>query len=137
MKLPPIEHIGIAVKDAEAVAQFYTSLLGLERIETEVVESMKLKIIKLRSQNVTIELLEPQAGEEVVANFIQKRGEGLHHLCFETDDVEQASEELQQKGYKPLWDKPRPGSGHRLVQFLHPVQTYGVLIELNQKPKKS
>ncbi len=91
---------------------------------------MKVRVAKLNAGNTVIELIEPLPGNENVAKFIEKRGEGIHHLCFEVADIVQATDELKEKGYTPVYPEPQVGAGGHRVNFLNLKDTAGVLIEL-------
>lgn len=134
MKIRKIEHIGIAVRDVEQARAFYTGTLELPAISEETVESMKLRIVKIRVGETVLELLEPLEGEAVIRGFLDRRGEGIHHICFEVDDVRAATREVEGRGCRVLWPEPRRGAGGRAVNFLHPGSTRGVLIEFNAPP---
>jgi len=112
--------------------KLYRDALGLPVADLEVLGDMKLKVIKVKAGDTTLELLEPLPGETVISKFIATRGGGIHHVCFEVDDVRGATMELASRGYEPLWPEPRRGAGNRLVNFLRPKKTGGVLIEFNQ-----
>jgi methylmalonyl-CoA/ethylmalonyl-CoA epimerase len=134
MAILNLDHIGIGVLDLDRALKVYQKDLGLHLEETETLESMKLKVAKLSTGNAMIELIQPLPGEETMSKFIERRGEGVQHLCLTVDDVEAATRLLFERGYKPVWDKPRVGASGRLVNFLSPRDTFGVLIELSQKP---
>jgi methylmalonyl-CoA epimerase len=134
MKIRKIEHLGLACRSAEAAAKFYSELLGLPVVDRETLDDQKLKVVKVAAGESVLELLEPLPGEPVISKFLEKRGEGFHHLCLEVDDVRAATAELRAKGCVPLWEEPRPGAGGRLVNFLRPREAFGVLLELNQPP---
>lgn len=132
MKIRKIEHLGLACRSAEEAAKFYTDVLGLPIESRETLLDMKLKIIKVRSGESVLELLEPLEGETVISKFLAAKGEGIHHLCFAVDDLGGATKELEAKGYAPLWEAPKRGAGGKWVNFLRPKETHGVLIELHQ-----
>jgi len=132
MKVRKIEHLGIGVASLEEAMKLYRDALGLPVADLEVLGDMKLKVIKVKAGDTTLELLEPLPGETVISKFIATRGGGIHHVCFEVDDVRGATMELASRGYEPLWPEPRRGAGNRLVNFLRPKKTGGVLIEFNQ-----
>lgn len=132
MKITKIEHIGIACASAAKAEALYHDVLGLPVVARETLEAMKLKVVKVQASEVVLELLEPQAGEEVVSKFIATRGEGIHHICFEVENVVEATAYLKEKGFTPVWDAPRKGANGKWVNFLKPKETGGVLIELNQ-----
>ena len=132
MKIRKIDHIGIGVPSLEEALKLYRDVLGLPVADMEILGDMKLKVIKVKAGDTVLELLEPLAGETVISKFLATRGGGIHHVCFEVDDVRGATMELAAKGYEPLWPEPRRGAGNRLVNFLRPKKTLGVLIEINQ-----
>jgi len=132
MRIGKLDHIGIATRDSSAAETFYHGALGLPVESREDLESMKLRIVKIRLDGVVLELLEPLAGEDVVSRFLSSRGEGIHHLCFQVGNLTAALRELQARGYQAVWDVPRRGSGGAWVSFLRPKQTGGVLIELTE-----
>jgi len=132
-----IEHIGIACRSVEKAEAFYHGVLGLPVVSRETVDSMKLRVVKIQASEVVLELLEPQAGEEVIRKFLAKNGEGIHHLCFEVEDVAGAMRALKAKGYTPLWEEPKVGAGGRRVNFLRPKETGGVLLEINESLRTS
>ena len=134
MKIGRIDHLGLACRSAEAAERFYAGVLGLPVTSRETLADMKLKVVKVRSGESVLELLEPLEGEEVVSKFLSARGEGVHHVCFAVDDVRKATEELRSKGYAPVWPEPRKGAGGHWVNFLRPKETFGVLLELSQAP---
>ena len=140
MKIRKIEHLGIGVPNLEEAMKLYRDALGLPVADLELLADMKLKVIKVQAGDTVLELLEPLPGETVISKFIAEKRGGIHHICFEVDNVMAATAELSAKGYEPLWPEPRPGAGGRLVNFLRPKQTGGVLIEFNQpmvKPASS
>lgn len=132
MNVRKIEHLGIAVANLEEAMKLYRDALKLPVADLEVLGDMKLKVIKVKAGDTVLELLEPLAGETVISKFLATNGGGIHHVCFEVDDVRGATMELASRGYEPLWPEPRRGAGNRLVNFLRPKLTGGVLIEFNQ-----
>ena len=132
MKILKIEHLGLACRSVDASAKFYSDVLGLPVVSRETLDSMKLKVVKVRSGDSVLELLEPLEGEPVISKFLASKGEGIHHVCFEVEDIRGAILELKAKGYTPLWEEPKTGAGGKWVTFLRPKETFGVLIELNQ-----
>jgi len=127
-----IDHLGFACRSSEAAAAFYGQVLGLPVVARETLPDRKLKVIKLRSGESTLELLEPLPGEPVIPKFRATRGEGIHHVCFEVEDIRAAARELEHQGYRPLREEPEVGAGGHWVNFLRPRETFGVLIELSQ-----
>ena len=137
MKITKLEHIGIAVANLAEAEKLYTHVMGLRVVDRETLPDRKLNVLKVQAGETVLELLESQPGEEVISKFIAARGQGVHHLCFEVEDIDAATTELVAKGYTPLHPKAKPGAGHALVNFLKPKQTLGVLIELNQPPRRT
>ncbi len=127
-----VAHIGIAVNDVVKAEDLFVNKLGLVRVSYEELSSMKLKICKVASENVVIELIEPMAGETTISKFLKKRGEGIHHISFEVEDVNKVCQKLTEKGLETAWPEAKQGSGNSMVNFLHPKNTYGVLIEFSQ-----
>jgi methylmalonyl-CoA/ethylmalonyl-CoA epimerase len=131
MKLDKVEHIGIAVKDIGEAAKFYQDVLGCQVADEVDVPERKLKIAFIDVSGVKLELLMPTDENSVLAGFIEKRGEGIHHICFQVDDVEKAAAELAEKGAE-LVDRPRMGAEGKKIVFIKPKSTHGVLIELKE-----
>lgn len=132
MKIRKIEHLGLACASAEAAAKFYTEVLGLPVVARETLPDLKLQVVKVGAGESVLELLQPLEGEPVISKFLASRGEGIHHICLEVEDIRGAIGELKAKGYHPLWDEPKVGAGGKWVTFLRPKETFGVLLELNQ-----
>jgi methylmalonyl-CoA/ethylmalonyl-CoA epimerase len=132
MKIRKIEHLGLACRSSEAAAKFYSEVLGLPVVSRETIPDMKLKVVKIQTGESVLELLEPMEGEPVISKFLAGRGEGIHHVCLEVEDIREAIKELKAKGFSPLWDEPKVGAGGKWVTFLKPKDTFGVLLELNQ-----
>jgi methylmalonyl-CoA/ethylmalonyl-CoA epimerase len=128
-----IDHVGIAVKDLEASNKLFSSLFNQEPFHIEEIESQKLIASFFKFNDTKVELLHPTSEESTIAKFISKKGEGVHHVAFEVDDIISEMERLKSEGYQPLTDKPYIGALNKLVCFLHPRDTNGVLIELCQK----
>jgi len=126
-----LDHIGIAIKKIEKALPFYQNGLGLTP-HIEEVPAMKVRTAKLPTANMIIELVEPLVGEQAVSKFLEKRGEGVHHLCFAVENIKETMQQLESKGYKPLYPEPKVGAGGHLVNFLSPKDTSGVLIELSE-----
>ncbi len=125
-----LNHIGIAVRSIEAQRPFYEDVLGAEFEGYEEVPSQKVRVGFFRVENVRLELLESTDPEGPIAKFLDKRGEGLHHLAFTVDDIQARIDELKQSGLQMIDDQPRTGSHHLQIAFLHPKSTHGVLTEL-------
>lgn len=129
-----IDHIGIAVKSIEDALKLYTDALGLEVKDIEIVEAQKVRTAIIPVGESKIELLESTDPEGVIARYIEKRGEGLHHLALAVGNIEQALDDLQRKEVSLIDEKPRDGVEGSRIAFLHP-EAAGVLIELVE-PKK-
>ena len=130
-----IAHIGIAVKDTEMALRLYRDVLGLKPSHVETVEDQQVKTVHIPIGDSSIELLESTKPEGVVARFIKKRGEGIHHIAIEVSDIKTTLTQLKTTGFQLIDEKPRRGAGNSLVAFIHPRSTNGVLLELCQKPK--
>jgi methylmalonyl-CoA/ethylmalonyl-CoA epimerase len=129
--LKKIHHVGIVVRDLEAAYRFYRDTLGLHVHKTAEVKDQGVKAALLTVGHSEIELLEPIDPQGTVARFLEKRGEGMHHVCFETDDVEKELAAAKAKGIPLIDEKPRSGLAG-MICFLHPKATAGVLIEYAQ-----
>jgi methylmalonyl-CoA/ethylmalonyl-CoA epimerase len=127
-----LEHIGIAVRELHKANALFGSLLGREHYKIEEVESEGVKTSFFEIHGVKIELLEATRPDSPIAKFIEKRGEGLHHLAFEVENITEAIAEYQQKGFECIKPEPKKGADNKLICFLHPKSTQGVLIELCQ-----
>ena len=130
-----IEHIGIAVKNLEASNALFAALLGTPHYKTESVESEGVNTSFFESGPNKIELLEATNSASPIAKFIEKKGEGIHHIAFAVDDIEAEIERLAKEGFIVLNKTPKKGADNKLVVFLHPKSTNGVLIELCQDIK--
>jgi methylmalonyl-CoA/ethylmalonyl-CoA epimerase len=125
-----VNHIGIAVRSIEAQRPFYEGTLGAVFEGVEVVPDQKVRVGFFRVGDVRLELLEPTEATGPVAAFLDKRGEGLHHVAFTVAGLEERIAELKQSGVRMIDETPRPGAGHMRIAFLHPKSTSGVLTEL-------
>ncbi|MCO6161567.1 methylmalonyl-CoA epimerase [Flavobacterium sp. NRK F7] len=130
-----IEHIGIAVKDLQVSNKIYEKLLGVASYKEEEVVTEGVKTSFFQVGPNKIELLEATNETSPIAKFIEKRGEGIHHIAFEVDDILEEMKRLQQEGFVLLNEKPKKGADNKWVAFLHPKETNGVLIELCQEIK--
>ncbi|OQY96351.1 MAG: methylmalonyl-CoA epimerase [Sphingobacteriales bacterium UTBCD1] len=130
-----IEHIGIAVKSLSASVPLFEKLLHCRPYKTEQVESEKVNTAFFITGNSKIELLESTETNGVIARFIQKKGEGIHHIAFEVDDIEAEMNRLKNEGFRLLNETPRPGADNKLICFLHPKDTNGILIEICMEKK--
>ncbi len=124
-----LEHIGIAVEDPEAVAALYEKLLGAAPYKTETVGGEHVRTHFIHAGTAKLELVEALSDEAAVTRFLEKRGEGVHHLAFEVEDIDRMMERVRRLGFTPLSDAPIPGADGKRVFFLHPKETRGVLIE--------
>ncbi|MBL7850952.1 MAG: methylmalonyl-CoA epimerase [Cyclobacteriaceae bacterium] len=127
-----LEHIGIAVRNLEESNRLFTRLLGVEPYKMETVEREGVRTSFFRVGDVKIELLESTRPGSAIDTFIEKRGEGIHHLAFDVHDVQQKIVEFTHDGFKVLTDKPLPGADNKVIAFLHPKSTNGVLVEICQ-----
>jgi methylmalonyl-CoA/ethylmalonyl-CoA epimerase len=131
-----IEHIGIAVKDLNASNQLFEKLFGNPPYKEEEVVSEGVKTSFFMNGLNKIELLEPTNSSSPIAKFLEKKGEGIHHIAFDVEDIEEEIVRLQEEGFVLINDKPKKGADNKLVVFLHPKSTNGVLIELCQEIKE-
>ena len=128
MALSKIDHIGIAVSDLESAKRFYEEALGLRVTREETLDEMKIAFIPIGEVN--LELIQSTTDEGVIAKFIAKRGEGVHHIAYQVEDVSSVLDALKAQGVKVVDDAPRPGAHGTEVAFVHPKSTHGVLTEL-------
>lgn len=127
-----LEHLGIAVKDLAAVNELYGSLLGKGPYKEEEVASEHVRTSFFQIGESKLEFLEATAPESAIARFIEKKGEGLHHVAFEVEDIHAEMQRLQAAGFQLLHETPKLGADNKLVCFLHPRSSNGVLVELCQ-----
>ena len=130
MELTHIEHLGIAVKSIDACLPYYEGVLGLKCYSIEVVEDQKVKTAFFKVGQTKLELLEPTSPDSAVAKFIEKKGEGIHHLAFAVPDVQTALDEAASKGVRLIDKAPRGGAEGLDIAFMHPKSTCSVLTEL-------
>lgn len=128
-----VEHIGIAVKNLAVSNELFTKLLGQKPYKSETVESEGVTTSFFKVNQTKIELLEATRPDSPIAKFLEKKGEGIHHLAFEVSDIYAEIERLKAEGFTPLNETPKRGADNKLVCFLHPKETNGVLIELCQE----
>ncbi|HSJ36651.1 MAG TPA: methylmalonyl-CoA epimerase [Planococcus sp. (in: firmicutes)] len=128
-----VDHIGIAVRNLDEVLPYYTDTLGCPLLKIEEVASEKVRVAFIDAGNIKLELLEPMDSSSAIHKFIEKKGEGIHHIAFGVENIEQRMEELKRDGVRLLNDQPKNGAGGALVAFLHPKSSNGVLYELCQK----
>ena len=129
-----IDHIAIAVNDVEVSAKVYQKALGIDEIEFETVESEGVKVAIIPMENGRIELMQPTKDDSPILKFLDKKGQGLHHMALETDDIDSEVERMEGCGIQFL-GKVRPGSAGTKVTFIHPKSLEGVLAELCSHPK--
>ncbi|MCI0487468.1 MAG: methylmalonyl-CoA epimerase [Blastocatellia bacterium] len=130
-----IDHLGIAVRSIEDSSKFYLDAFGLEIAETETIEDQGVHVALLPVGESRIELLEPISDDTTVGRFIRKRGEGLHHICYEVEDLQSKIDRFKAHGVRVLDGYPRRGAEGKLVAFLHPASASGVLVELVEKAR--
>ena len=130
-----LEHIGIAVKDLEASKSLFETLLNTPCYKVETVESEHVSTAFFQTGESKVELLEATDPNSAIAKFIEKRGEGIHHIAFEVEDIEAEMKRLAAEGFKLLNEKPKRGADNKLVCFVHPKTANGVLVELCQEIK--
>ncbi|MCX6083804.1 MAG: methylmalonyl-CoA epimerase [Caldiserica bacterium] len=135
MNLKNIDHIGIAVSNLQESLSFWETSLGIELHGIEEVAEQNVRTAFLPVGGTEIELLEPTSADSSVARFIEKRGEGLHHIAIRVDDIEAALAELKAKGIQLIDETPRNGAGGARIAFVHPKATHGVLLELCERKK--
>ena len=129
-----IDHVAVAVSDLDAAEAAYNDLLNLEWKGREEVAGQKVLTSIFQVGESWLELISPTAEDSTIAAFLRKRGQGLHHICFEVDDIEAEIARLKKKGARLLNETPTDGVGGTRIAFLHPKETAGVLIELVEKP---
>ncbi|MDX1939358.1 MAG: methylmalonyl-CoA epimerase [Saprospiraceae bacterium] len=127
-----LEHIGIAVKDLEASNELFFKLLGKDYYKVEEVASEHVKTAFFQNGEAKIELLEATSPDSAIAKYIEKRGEGIHHIAFEVDDIQAEMQRLVSEGFQLLTPEPKRGADNKLVCFFHPKSANGVLVELCQ-----
>ena len=130
--LKKINHIAVAVNDVEASSRLFSEVLGFSGGGIEVFDNFEVKVAFFAIGDVKIELVEPLNPDGGVAKFLAKRGEGIHHIAFEVDDVAAALDHYKSKGVRLINERPEPGANDTLVAFLHPKSTGGVLVEILQ-----
>ncbi len=128
----PVHHVGIAVRNLDAAIARYRTL-GLEPGPPEDVVSASVRVVFLESGGALVELITPLRGDTALGRFLDKRGEGLHHLAFRVDDIQAELARLEREGFELVDRSPRPGARGRTVAFLHPRSAHGALIELVQE----
>ena len=132
-----IDHIGVVVSDIEEALKVYQQALGLSLAKIQERPDQAVTIAFLPTGESEIELVQPVTSDSGVAKFLQKRGEGIHHLCLEVDDIEEALAKLREKGLQLIDEMPRTGPEGERFAFIHPKSTHGVLIELYEYPEST
>ena len=127
-----LAHIGIAVKSLETSAPVFEKIFNVKASEIEFVEEQKVNVRKLHLDNCDIELLEGTADDSPISKFIEKRGEGIHHVSFGVKGIQESLDKLKSEGIKLINETPRTGADEMLVAFLHPKSTNGVLVEFTE-----
>ena len=128
-----VHHIAIAVRSIAAALPAFGDALGLTVTHNEEVEEQGVRVAVLPAGETRLELLEPTNPDGALARFLQRQGEGIHHICFEVDDLEATLMRLKERGVRLVDDKPRRGAAGSRIAFVHPSSTHGVLIELHEK----
>lgn len=128
-----VDHIGIAVKSLEKTLPFYTDVLNLSLLGIEEVDTQRVRVAFLQAGSTKLELLEPTSGESAIAKFIEKRGEGIHHVALGVESIEARISEMREKGIRMIDEQSRPGAGGANIAFMHPKSASGVLFELCEK----
>lgn len=134
MTIRQISHIGIAVESLAEQKAFYQQVLGLELIAEEEVLDQKVRVAMFRVGEVRIELLEPTAADSPIARHLERRGQGIHHIAYEVEQLDQSLGALREAGIRLIDEKPRLGAEGAQIAFLHPKSTFGVLTELCSEP---
>jgi methylmalonyl-CoA/ethylmalonyl-CoA epimerase len=133
--LKKINHIAVAVNNLEEAAKFYQTVLGLSLSGVEVVTAQKTRVGFFKIGESNIELVQPAEPDSPLVKFLETKGPGIHHICFEVDDVDAEVKAFLEKGATMVDQKPRPGAHNTKVAFVHPKSSSGVLIELCELPK--
>lgn len=133
--LKKVEHIGIAVKDLKNANLLFSKLFGKDHYKVEAVESEGVSTSFFMLGETKIELLEATNENSAIAKFIEKKGEGIHHIAYEVDDIHAEMERLKTEGFELIHQQPKEGADNKLICFLHPKSTNGVLVELCQERK--
>ena len=133
MKVKHIDHIGVAVKTIEQAGKFYTDILGLKIQEVETVADQKVNVAFIPITDSEVELLESTEPDGPVAKYIDARGEGVQHVAFRVENIDEALDELKAKGVRLIDKEPRKGAGGARIAFIHPKETNGVLVEICER----
>ena len=130
-----VEHIGIAVKDLDQAIDHFSSLLNTPCYKTEEVESQQVTTAFFQLKEQKIELLAASSAESTIAKYLERHGEGIHHIAFEVDDINAEIQRLREEGFSPINHVPFKGADNKMVAFFHPKTTHGVLVEICQEIK--
>ena len=130
-----VDHIGIAVKDLQDTLNLYKKILDNSEVQIDEVPTEKVRVAIIPLGDTRIELLEPLSDESAIAKFIKEKGEGVHHIAVAVEDIKASIGKLSAEGLRVLYPEPRPGSHGKMITFVHPKSTRGVLLELCQLPK--
>jgi len=133
MKVTKLDHIGIAVKSIDDSLAFYRDILGINATGTETIADQKVRVAFLPLGDTELELLESTSPDGPVAQFIEKRGEGIQHIALRVENIEEALRELKEKDFKLIDVQPRYGAGNARIAFLHPKATGGILLEISER----
>lgn len=136
MNATHIEHLGIAVANLEESIKYYEEVLGFKCYSVEEVKDQKVKTAFFKVGQTKIELLESTSPDGPIGKFIEKKGQGIHHIAFAVEGLQESLDEVKSKGIQLIDEKPRPGAEGMNIAFLHPKSTYGVLTELCEEPNK-
>ncbi|MCL6609963.1 MAG: methylmalonyl-CoA epimerase [Peptococcaceae bacterium] len=128
-----IDHIGIAVRNLNEAVKFYEGVLGLKVAEIEEVPDQKVRVAFIPTGDSEVELLESTSPDGPIARFIEKNGEGIQHIAFRVDNLEEKLADLKSKGVRLIDEKPRRGAGGAMIAFLHPKSTFGTLVEICER----
>ena len=126
------DHVGVAVKSVEQMLAIYSQIGDFDVRQTEVA-GQKAKVVLMKAGDTSVEFLEPTSEDSTLAKFIRERGEGLHHIAFEVEDIAKTTDELKGRGFRFIYDKAADGKFGSKVNFMHPKSTGGILVELTQK----
>ncbi len=129
-----IDHLGIAVESLEESIPVFRDILGLELVDIEEIAEQKVRIAKFRVGGIELELLEPTSPESPIAKFLLKRGQGIHHIAYAVDNIEENIVELIEKGARMIDNCPRTGAGGKKIAFIHPKSTAKILTEICEEP---
>ena len=133
--LKKLSHVGVAVQDLKSATKLFSKLFQIDPVKTETVVDQKIKLAFFIVGDTSIELTEATSPDSPIARFIEKRGDGVHHLALEVDDIDAELARLKKEGFQLIDEQPRLGAEGSLIAFIHPKSTNGVLIELSQRVK--